>query len=121
MTTRNFSTLFDRDGMLSEDNPLVVETRPTQVGTATLANVSDTDSSTTLAAANADRIGLIVVNDSTAILYLKYGSAATSTSCTYILGAGATWEMPHPIYVGLVAGVWASNASGAARVTELTA
>lgn len=88
--------------------------------TATLTNVNDTTSSTTLAANNANRLGLIVENDSSEDLYLKYGSGASSTSRTVKIIAGGYWEMPQPVYTGVVAGAWAADSSGAARVTELT-
>lgn len=89
--------------------------------TATLANVADSASSVTLLAANAARKGASFWNDSTAILYLKFGSAATSTSCTVKLIADAFYELPGPtVYSGLVSGIWASAPGGACRVTELT-
>lgn len=109
MPTRTFSTMFDALGM--------VRLRSTE---ATLSSVADTDSSTTLAAENTDRVGLLVFNDSAAALYLKYGATASSTSFTVKIAAGGYWEMPRPVYVGLIDGIWASNGSGAARVTELT-
>lgn len=87
--------------------------------TATLSNVNDSASSVTLVAASA-RKGLIVYNDSTSDLYLKYGATASATSFTVKILAGGYWEMPQPMYVGLVAGIWSSDASGAARLTELT-
>jgi hypothetical protein len=89
-----------------------------QVSTATLANVSSSASSTTLAAANTARRGLVIVNDSTAVLYVKFGATASATSFTYQLGPGDTLEMEQPVYTGVVDGIWAS-ANGAARVTEL--
>lgn len=90
-------------------------------GTATLANVNDAATSTTLVAANTARLGLILYNDSTVACYVKYGSAASATSFTVFMGPQAYWEMPIPIYTGLVAGLWTSDASGAMRATELTA
>lgn len=95
-----------------------------QAATATLANVSGSASSVTLQAANTARKGLVVVNDSTAILYVKFGSTASTTSFTYYLagtvsGAPSMLELPGVVYTGIVTGIWAS-ATGAARVTELT-
>jgi hypothetical protein len=71
----------------------------------------------TLQASNANRRQLVVVNDSTAVLYLKYGSGASATSYTVKLAAGDYWEMPLPAYTGIVTGIWAS-ANGFAYVTE---
>jgi hypothetical protein len=89
------------------------------VSTATLANVAGSASSVTLLASNTARKGAYVFNDSTATLYLKYGSAASTTSYVVQVPPGAFWEMPNrPIYTGLIAGIW-SAANGNARVTEV--
>jgi hypothetical protein len=88
--------------------------------TATLSNVSGSASSVTVLAANSARKGAIVMNDSTAILYLKFGATASATSFTYKLNGGETLELPSsPVYAGIIDGIWAS-ATGAARVTELS-
>lgn len=86
--------------------------------TATLSSVSSSASNGTLLAENADRIGVLVVNDSTATLYLKYGATASTSSYTVKLEPGSYWEMPQPIWVGIIDGIW-SSANGAARITEL--
>lgn len=91
----------------------------TTCGTATLANVDSDDESVTILAANGRRVGAIGHNDSSAILYLKYGTTASSTSYTYEVAAGAHWVMDDPVYQGLITGIWVS-ANGAFRVTELT-
>ena len=91
-----------------------------KAGTATLSNVSSSASNGTLFATNADRIGVLVFNDSTAVLYLKYGATASSSSYSIKMEAGSYWEMPQPIFTGQIDGIWAS-ANGAARVTELEA
>jgi hypothetical protein len=93
---------------------------PEVVDEATLSNVSDAATSAPLVEANSSRKGLLVFNDSDQALYLKYGDNASSTSFTVKIAAGGYWEMPKPIYRGRIAGVWAANSSGAARVTELT-
>jgi hypothetical protein len=88
-------------------------------GTATLANVSDTASSTAILASNANRVGFAVFNDSTSALYLKFGTTASSTAFTVKLDAGAYYELAgNGVYTGPLDGVWVSDASGAARVTE---
>ena len=84
---------------------------------ASLVNVGSSTSSVTLASANAGRNGLVIVNDSTAVLYVKYGSTASSSSYTYKLGAGDIFEMSI-VYTGIVTGIWAS-VNGNARVTEI--
>ena len=84
---------------------------------AALTNVGSSTSSVTLAAANADRNSIVIVNDSTAVLYIKYGSTAAASSYTYKLGAGDTFEMA-TVYTGIITGIWAS-VNGNARVTEI--
>ena len=93
---------------------------PFQVTAATLTNVASSASNVTVVAANPSRRALIIVNDSTAILYLKFGATASATSYSVKLIAGETYNSPiNHIYTGIIDGIWAA-ANGAARVTELT-
>lgn len=87
--------------------------------TATETSVADTASSTTILAANTRRRGAVIVNDSTARLYLRAGSdAASTTDYTVSLGQHDYWEIPYG-FLGAVTGIWASDPNtGAARVTE---
>lgn len=87
---------------------------------AALSSVNDSDTSVTLLAENPNRLGVIIFNDSTEKLYVKYGLTASLTSFTTIVGVGAIWEMPRPVYVGRIDGIWAANSTGAARITELS-
>lgn len=88
--------------------------RPTS---ATLANVSSSASSVTVFAANGQTVGRTVFNDSTAVLYLKFGTTASTSSYTVQIAAGGYYEFPQPTFAGRVDGIWAS-ANGAARVTS---
>lgn len=88
--------------------------RPT---TATPANVSSSATNVTIFSAASNTNGRAVWNDSTAVLYLKFGTTATTSSYTVQLAAGAYYEFPQPTYAGQVDGIWAS-ANGAARVTS---
>jgi hypothetical protein len=103
---------------LGADNDVTV-TALAVAAAATLANVSDTASSTTLLASNAARLAAIIYNDSTVGLYVKYGATASATSFTYFLDAGESYREER--YTGVIDGIWESDASGTARVTELTA
>lgn len=105
------------DSDVANSNPLPVKEK--RASTATLSNVSDTASSTTLLASNVNRLGAIIYNDSTVALYLKLGATASLTSFTIKMVAGSFYEVPFN-YTGIIDGIWASNASGAARITELT-
>ncbi len=86
--------------------------------TATLSNVAGSASSVTILAANTSRVGAAVYNDSSAILYLKFGTTASTSSFTTKLFPDGYYEVPAG-YTGILDGIWAS-AVGSARVTELT-
>jgi hypothetical protein len=92
-------------------------TRKVPLASATVTQVASNTASVTLQASNGSRRSLIVFNDSTATLYLKYGSAASSSSYTVKMAPGDYWEMPLPVYTGIVTGIWTS-ANGSALVTE---
>lgn len=105
---------------MSTDRSLLVTNRAT---TPALTNVAGSASSVTILAANNDRKGAIVTNDSSAVLYLKFGSLASTTSYTVTVAGSAaapfaSYEVPFG-YVGVLTGLWAS-ATGNARVTEIT-
>jgi hypothetical protein len=86
--------------------------------TAATANVSSSASNTTLLSASAGSInGRTIFNDSTAVLYVKFGVTASATSYTVQIAAGGYFEFPDPLYTGQVDGIWAS-ANGNARITE---
>ena len=108
---------------VATDPALVVARSPNDrslvAAAATLTNVASSASSVSLLAANTARRGLIVYNDSTQTLYLKFGVTASTTSFTYLMTPKSTLEMILPIYQGAIDGVWAS-ANGSARITELT-
>jgi hypothetical protein len=85
--------------------------------TATVDSVAGAATSTQLFASSTSAKGRSVANDSAAALYLKYGTAATTSSFTVEIAAGGYFEFPVPLYGGVVEGIWGS-ATGAARVTE---
>jgi hypothetical protein len=61
--------------------------------------------------------GRVVYNDSTATLYLLFGTGATTTNYTVQIAAGGYFEFPaFPMFLGEVDGVW-SSATGNARTT----
>lgn len=94
-----------------------------KAGTPALTNVAASATSVTVLAANTSRLGATIVNDSSALLYLKFGATASTTSYTVVLAGTAAapfayYEVPFG-YTGIIDGIWAS-ATGNARVTELT-
>jgi hypothetical protein len=90
----------------------------------TISSVNDAASSTTILAANANRTGASFFNDSTEICYLALSNTtASATAFTVKMDPGGYFELPvcqSGPYTGVVVGIWASNGSGAMRVTEYT-
>lgn len=96
---------------------VVVTANPTRPSVASVSTVAASATSVTLAALNTNRVWLSIYNDSTAILYVKTGATASSSSYTVQMAGGSYYEFPQPCYTGVVDGIWAS-ATGHARMTE---
>jgi hypothetical protein len=88
-----------------------------KVTSATLENVASSATNVTLFDSNAAAKGRMIHNDSTAVLYVKFGATATSSSYTVKMASDSYYEFPEPVYTGIVDGIWAS-ANGSARCTE---
>ena len=101
---------------LASDDPAVSRLTPASTGTGT--SVSDTGSSAQLLASSSTRRGFRLYNDSTQAAYVKYGTTASTTDFAVILLPGAYLEEDN--YYGRVDAIWAADASGAMRITELT-
>jgi hypothetical protein len=90
---------------------------PDELGgnTAVVTSVSSSASNQTLKVANLDRNQIIIQNDSTQILYVKYGATATSSDYTIKV-------LPDDVlvtsYTGRIDGIWVA-ANGSAKVTEI--
>lgn len=106
-------------GKLDVDVTVTVPVSTSSTGTK--SNVGSSASSVTILAANANRKGATIYNDSTQILYLDLsGGTASSSSYSTQVGSQQLFELPGPtIYTGLITGIWAS-ANGNARVTEFS-
>jgi hypothetical protein len=79
-------------------------------------------SATSLLNSNAARFGVVIHNDSTADLYVKYGGGAATTSYVYKVPAQGHLVLPEPgqpLFTGQITGIWTA-AAGAANITELT-
>jgi hypothetical protein len=111
--------------------PVAIEVDPTTGGMVVSATVTPATSSVntatsvassvsnvTLLASNTSRKGATIYNDSTAVLYVKLGTTASSSDYTVQMAAGDYYEVPYG-YTGRIDGIWAS-ANGNARVGELT-
>lgn len=94
-----------------------------KASTATLSNVAASASNVTLLSANTARIGATITNDSSALVYIKFGTTASTTSYTVVLAGAASapfsyYEVPAG-YTGRIDAIWAS-AAGNARITEIS-
>lgn len=91
--------------------------------TATLTNVSTSTTSVQLIAASSTRKGACIANDSASVLYIKFGTTATTASFTVALapaiGGVPSYYEVHKDYTGRIDGVL-STGTGVARVTVLT-
>lgn len=103
----------------SNTNPFLVADQ--KAATSTLTNVASSASSVSILASNAARKGAMIFNDSSATLYLKFGTTASTTSYTVQIAGNGYYEFPaYPgLYTGACDGIW-SSATGNARVTELS-
>jgi hypothetical protein len=104
---------------IDTDGSMRVETNV--CSTATKTNVTSVITSTTILAANTARRGALIFNDSTALLYLSYGTGtASTTSFSVRVAAGALFVIDTTLWTGAITGIWAA-ANGAARVTDIAA
>lgn len=90
-------------------------------GLCTFTSVGDSATSISILASNPQRKGASIVNTSTAILYLRMdgGTATATTGHSVQLEEGDYFEVPYG-YTGAITGIWASDAGGAANVSEYT-
>jgi hypothetical protein len=84
---------------------------------ATVARVATSTSAVPLLAAGAKRNMVLIVNESAAVLSIKFGATASATDYTVALAAGGYYEMPTPAYGGPISGILASG-TGNAQVTS---
>lgn len=89
-----------------------------KAGTGTTTRVATSTTLATLKAANTNRKGLTVYNESAAILYVLCGSGASATNYTYACPANGYYELPYS-YTGGITAILASG-TGNAQVTEFT-
>ncbi len=92
-------------------------TRLPQPAGSQLSAVTASVASVEIVTVNLLRYGLTVWNDSSSVLYLKLGSAASASSASVVLRPQGFFVVPYPVYTGALYGAWAS-AVGAARITE---
>lgn len=84
--------------------------------TSTTTQVGDSATVVTLKAANSSRVKLVIVNTSSATLYVKEGSTATASDWSYRLEQYDTAIIND--YDGIVTGIWSADSGGFANCTE---
>lgn len=88
-----------------------------QSGTASVTRVATSGTSATLLTANAARKGAIIVNESAAVMFVKYGATASATSYTYRITANGVLVIDFG-WTGQIDAIL-STGSGNAQITEL--
>ena len=68
---------------------------------------------------NVLRRGASIYNFSTQPFYFKLGASADTTSYTLMMVSSGYYELPKPVYTGIISGLWGS-ANGYALISELT-
>ncbi|MEH2224387.1 hypothetical protein [Nostoc sp.] len=99
-------------------NPVSVTVSESTSDISTPTTVASSISSATILAANSNRKGMTLWNDSTATLYLEFGATATTSAFVAKIYPSGYYELPFH-YTGVISGIW-SAANGNALVRELT-
>ena len=94
----------------------ITETRP---AISTLTNIVGTNVNITLLAANTSRRAAYFFNEGTAVCSVKLGTTATAGSFTVQMVGTSLYELPTPVYSGIVDGIWTVS-TGTMHVTEIT-
>lgn len=88
---------------------------------AAVTSVDDSNTNQTLLSSNTSRRGYKLFNDSTQVAYVKEGTTATTTDYSYQIRPGGFYEsVGEGSYTGRIDALWAANASGAMKITELS-
>jgi hypothetical protein len=96
-----------------------ITTTVAQPTTGTTSSVALSAVVATILAANASRLGAILYNLGSQKAYVRLAAAATTALFTVVLAKDSEWELPYPVYTGIITGI---TAAGAATMlaTELT-
>ena len=95
--------------------------RHPKAATGAQSNVGMSATSVTILAANANRLGATIRNDTNSRLYLRLATGSATTSEPERLESQETFIVPAD-YVGIIVGIWfpAIVVGGSARVNERT-
>lgn len=88
---------------------------------ANVASVDQSDTAVTLLAANPSRTGVMIFNEASAALLVKFGTGASASSYSVRLAQYQYFEsMEDILYTDVITGIWESAGASAAKVTEFT-
>lgn len=107
--------------LISSANPLPVLML---LGNPTRTTTADQATAAQLVAANTGRVNLLVYNDSTEVLFLRFGGAPTLSDYDFPVAPGQFFNMLRDlggVYRGAVHGIWENDSTGTARVADYTA
>ena len=105
-------------GQDADPVPILMDVAPrTLVATVSVASAT---SSTAIVAANANRKGISIYNNSTAALFLSYATPATAANSFMQMQPGSLLMLDQQLIVSnAIYGIWTA-ANGTAQVTEYT-
>lgn len=107
--------------VINTANPLPVTTTPTTAVTTTETNPTSTTSSTTALAANANRKGGYLVNDSDTDIHVSWGgTATTSRQKVRANGGSINFVISGMVYTGAVNTIHAGSGSKTLYCVEIT-
>ena len=89
------------------------------VSSATVTAVASSATSVEILAANAARRGVFLTNTDANVVRVKYGTTASATSFTVALAQNGYWEMPLPVYNGVMHAIWDVDGAGSLIITEI--
>lgn len=101
---------------VSNDEGAPLPVRQYSAATAATTRVPSSATAVTLLAMNTARNQATIYNESTQVLYIKFGAGASTTDYTLPIAGSGYYEFPVR-YGGEITGIWAS-ANGFAQLTE---
>jgi hypothetical protein len=89
------------------------------INTTSVTSVSGSATNVNLLVDNPNRKFITVYNNCDKNLYLKLGATASLTSFTVLMVPSGYYELPLPIYTGVIDGIWDDNPTGFVTLTEM--
>jgi hypothetical protein len=96
-----------------------ITTTVAQPTTGTTTSVALSVVVATILALNASRLGAILYNLGTARTYVRLAAGATAVLFTVSLARDSEWELPYPVYTGIITGITGAG-TATMLATELT-